>query len=47
MTMTTHSDSCAPAGAEAISIYEAIGGRVVLANDLDRIPVPSRRPPAT
>src|SRR5262249_27885851 len=22
------------------------GGRVVLANDLDRIPVPSRRPPA-
>ena len=25
----------------------AFGGRVVLANDLDRIPVPSRRPPAT
>jgi len=25
---------------------EAFGGQVVLANDLDRIPVPSRRPPA-
>jgi ribonuclease Z len=25
---------------------EAFGGQIVLANDLDRIPVPSRRPPA-
>ena len=36
MTMTTHSDSCAPAGAEAISIYEAIGGRAALTAAVDR-----------
>jgi hemoglobin len=36
MTMTTHSDSSAPAGAEAISIYEAIGGRAALAAAVDR-----------
>ena len=35
MTMTTHSDSCAPAGAEAISIYEAIGGRAALTAAVD------------
>jgi hemoglobin len=35
MTMTTHSDSRAPAGAEATSIYEAIGGRAALAAAVD------------
>ena len=36
MTMTTCPDSCSPGGAEAISIYEAIGGRAALAAAVDR-----------
>src|SRR5262245_20270436 len=36
MTITTCPDSYAPAGAEAISIYQAIGGRAALAAAVDR-----------
>jgi len=36
MTITTHSDSGAPAAAEAITIYEAIGGRASLVAAVDR-----------
>jgi hemoglobin len=36
MTTTTHSGSYAPAEAEAISIYEAIGGRAALTAAVDR-----------
>jgi hemoglobin len=36
MTMTTCADICSPAGAEAISVYEAIGGRAALTAAVDR-----------
>ena len=36
MTMTTCADSCSPAGADAISVYEAIGGRAALTAAVDR-----------
>jgi len=35
MTMTTCADSCSPAAAEAISVYEAIGGRAALTAAVD------------
>jgi len=36
MTITTNPGSCAPAEAEAVSVYEAIGGRAALAAAVDR-----------
>ncbi len=33
--MTTYTDTCAPAEAEAISIYQAIGGRAAVAAAVD------------
>jgi hemoglobin len=36
MTMTTCADICSPAEAEAISLYEAIGGRAAVAAAVDR-----------
>jgi hypothetical protein len=36
MTMPTCAGSCSPAGAEAISVYQAIGGRAALAAAVDR-----------
>jgi hemoglobin len=35
MTMTTRADTSAPAGAEAISVYDAIGGRAALVAAVD------------
>ena len=35
MTMTTRSEAAAPADAEAISVYEAIGGRAALTAAVD------------
>src|SRR6516225_7797727 len=35
MTMTTCPDSCSPAAAEEISVYEAIGGRAAVAAAVD------------
>ena len=35
MTMTTCADNCSPAGAEAISVYEAIGGRAAVTAAVD------------
>ena len=37
MTMTTCADSCSPAAAEAISVYEAIGGRAAVAAAVDNL----------
>jgi truncated hemoglobin YjbI len=36
MTMTTCADICSPAEAEAISLYEAIGGRAAVTAAVDR-----------
>ena len=36
MTMTTCTDICSPAEAEAISVYEAIGGRAAVTAAVDR-----------
>ena len=36
MTITTCADSCSPAEAEAISLYQAIGGRAALTAAVDR-----------
>jgi hemoglobin len=36
MAMTTCADTCSPAQAEAISVYEAIGGRAALTAAVDR-----------
>jgi hemoglobin len=36
MTMTTCTDICSPAEAEAISLYEAIGGRAAVTAAVDR-----------
>jgi hemoglobin len=36
MTITTCAGSCSPAEAEAISVYQAIGGRAALAAAVDR-----------
>jgi hemoglobin len=36
MTMTTCADICSPAEAEAISLYEAIGGRTAVTAAVDR-----------
>jgi hemoglobin len=37
MAMTTCPGSCAPAGTEAISVYEAIGGRAALVEAVDSL----------
>jgi hemoglobin len=36
MATTTYPDSCSPDGADAISVYEAIGGRAALTAAVDR-----------